>query len=193
MSYQPGAPQGYEDREGHDLQHYPPQSYHMPPGPDVDEEQERVPLTYTPDSSTHQLTSPFHGPFDGGDNSRPTTPGQQHFQTTFSNDSSSQLGGSSVYGGSTLSPGPYGPGGGMSRPASAISMDDWRRRQAPSGLRRYATRKIKLQQGQVLAIDYPVPSAVQNAIQSKYRKEDVESGSNEFTHMRCKNRPLTLC
>ena len=66
-------------------------------------------------------------------------------------------------------------------------MDDWKRRQAPSGMRRYGTRKIKLQQGAVLAIDYPVPSAVQNAIQPKYREEDIESGSNEFTTMRCKS------
>ena len=69
------------------------------------------------------------------------------------------------------------------------STEAWRQRQAPAGpgggLRRYATRKVKLVQGSVLSIDYPVPSAIQNAIQAKYRN-DVEGGSEEFTHMRCR-------
>ena len=67
------------------------------------------------------------------------------------------------------------------------SVDAWRKRQAASeaGLRRYATRKVKLVQGSVLSVDYPVPSAIQNAVQSKYRN-DLEGGSEEFTHMRCK-------
>ena len=71
------------------------------------------------------------------------------------------------------------------------STEAWRQRQAPGGapggaggLRRYATRKVKLVQGSVLSVDYPVPSAIQNAIQAKYRN-DVEGGSEEFTHMRC--------
>ena len=53
------------------------------------------------------------------------------------------------------------------------------------GLKRNATRKVKLVQGNVLSADYPVPSAIQNAVQAKYRN-DLESGSEEFTHMRCK-------
>lgn len=71
------------------------------------------------------------------------------------------------------------------------STEAWRQRQAPGGnngasnLRRYATRKVKLVQGSVLSVDYPVPSAIQNAIQAKYRN-DLEGGSEEFTHMRCK-------
>lgn len=66
------------------------------------------------------------------------------------------------------------------------STEAWRQRQAPGGgnLRRYATRKVKLVQGSVLSVDYPVPSAIQNAVQSKYRS-DLEGGSEEFTHMRC--------
>ena len=48
------------------------------------------------------------------------------------------------------------------------------------------TRKVKLVQGSVLSADYPVPSAIQNAIQAKYRN-DLESGSEEFTHMRCRS------
>lgn len=51
-------------------------------------------------------------------------------------------------------------------------------------LRRYGTRKIKLVQGSVLSVDYPVPSAIQNAIQPKYR--DLEEGfHDEFKFMRC--------
>lgn len=66
------------------------------------------------------------------------------------------------------------------------STEAWRQRQAPgTGLRRYATRKVKLVQGSVLSVDYPVPSAIQNAVQAKYRN-DLEGGSEEFTHMRCK-------
>jgi len=72
------------------------------------------------------------------------------------------------------------------------SVDGWRARQQPGGpaanaggLKRNATRKVKLVQGTVLSADYPVPSAIQNAIQSKYRN-DLEAGSEEFTHMRCK-------
>ncbi|QKX57545.1 uncharacterized protein TRUGW13939_04662 [Talaromyces rugulosus] len=64
------------------------------------------------------------------------------------------------------------------------STEAWRQRQAPTGgLRRYATRKVKLVQGSVLSLDYPVPSAIQNAVQARYRN-DLEGGSEEFTHMR---------
>jgi len=68
------------------------------------------------------------------------------------------------------------------------STEAWRQRQQPGGvaggLKRGLTRKVKLVQGSVLSADYPVPSAIQNAIQAKYRN-DLESGSEEFTHMRC--------
>ena len=64
----------------------------------------------------------------------------------------------------------------------------WEQRQAPGGpgaIRRgYGTRKVKLGQEAVLSVDYPVPSAIQNSIQAKYRN-DLETGSEEFTHMRC--------
>ncbi|KAL4943474.1 hypothetical protein BDV06DRAFT_211043 [Aspergillus oleicola] len=50
-------------------------------------------------------------------------------------------------------------------------------------LRRYGTRKINLVKGTVLSIDYPVPSAIQNATQPAYR--DAEDGfAEEFTHLR---------
>ncbi|KAJ5574566.1 Chitin synthase C [Penicillium hetheringtonii] len=61
----------------------------------------------------------------------------------------------------------------------------WAQRQrAASGiLRRYPTRRIKLVKGTVLSVDYPVPSAIRNAVQPKYR--DLEGGSSEeFTNMR---------
>lgn len=76
-----------------------------------------------------------------------------------------------------------GPYGGS---VETTSSDAWKRRQGAGtgGLRRYGTRKIKLVQGSVLSVDYPVPSAIQNAIQPEYR-ESEEAFTEEFTHMRC--------
>lgn len=68
----------------------------------------------------------------------------------------------------------------------------WAQRQAYNSgiLRRYPTRRIKLVKGTVLSVDYPVPSAIRNAVQPKYR--DLEGDpSEEFTHMRCEN--TTIC
>lgn len=80
-----------------------------------------------------------------------------------------------------------GFGFGTPRPASTVdSEDSWLRRQqpggAPGGLKRYATRKVKLVQGSVLSVDYPVPSAIKNSVQPKYA--DSESGTGEFVNMR---------
>ncbi|KAJ6108342.1 Chitin synthase C, partial [Penicillium sp. IBT 18751x] len=61
----------------------------------------------------------------------------------------------------------------------------WEQRQRNSSgiLRRYPTRRIKLVHGTVLSVDYPVPSAIRNAVQEKYR--DLEGDpAEEFTHMR---------
>ncbi|ODA80363.1 hypothetical protein RJ55_03321 [Drechmeria coniospora] len=79
-----------------------------------------------------------------------------------------------------------------SRPVSTINdpEESWMQRQqqagtvsrAGGGLKRYNTRKVKLVQGSVLSIDYPVPSAIKNAVQAKYR--DVEGGNEEFMKMR---------
>jgi len=68
------------------------------------------------------------------------------------------------------------------------STEAWRQRQQPGGpaaggMKRSQTRKVKLVHGAVLSADYPVPSAIQNAVQAKYRN-DLEAGSEEFTHMR---------
>ncbi|EON69513.1 chitin synthase G [Coniosporium apollinis CBS 100218] len=100
------------------------------------------------------------------------------------------------YGGPVDDPAAYGhPGRAPSPYASSEtgSTEAWRQRMQPggaaaqatgaAGLKRAATRKVKLVQGSVLSADYPVPSAIQNAIQAKYRN-DLESGSEEFTHMR---------
>lgn len=83
-----------------------------------------------------------------------------------------------------------GTGYGIER-SNTTSTEAWEQRQVPGGpaaaaggLKRNATRKVKLVQGAVLSADYPVPSAIQNAVQAKYRN-DLESGSEEFTHMRC--------
>ncbi|OQD72479.1 hypothetical protein PENDEC_c021G05926 [Penicillium decumbens] len=61
----------------------------------------------------------------------------------------------------------------------------WAQRQRHTSgiLRRYPTRRIKLVHGSVLSVDYPVPSAIRNAVQTKYR--DLEGDPpEEFTHMR---------
>lgn len=82
------------------------------------------------------------------------------------------------------------PGFGYGRPASTFNdpEESWVQRQqqpaigAGGGLKRYNTRKVKLVQGSVLSIDYPVPSAIKNAVQAQYR--DVEGGNEEFMKMR---------
>ncbi|KAJ5895587.1 chitin synthase-domain-containing protein [Penicillium taxi] len=67
----------------------------------------------------------------------------------------------------------------------SISSRRWAQRQTynTGTLRRYPTRRIKLVKGTVLSVDYPVPSAIQNAVEAKYRGLDG-SPSEEFTHMR---------
>ncbi|KAJ5894972.1 CAZyme family GT2 [Penicillium taxi] len=71
-----------------------------------------------------------------------------------------------------------------SRRFSSMPMGDAvpQRRSMGLGVRRYPTRKIKLGQDNVLSADYPVPSAIQNAIQSEYR--DSKEFSEEFSHLR---------
>ena len=93
--------------------------------------------------------------------------------------------------------GNFGNGDFAQRPQSSISMmdvdpeDSWMERQQlpldgtrlTGGIpRRRETRKVKLVQGSVLSIDYPVPSPVKNAIEPRYR--DPEGGSEEFLNMR---------
>jgi chitin synthase len=68
--------------------------------------------------------------------------------------------------------------------------DTWvQRQQQPTiaagidGIKRSKTRKVKLVQGSILSVDYPVPSAVQNAIEPRYRNADG-AFEEEFTKMR---------
>ena len=70
-------------------------------------------------------------------------------------------------------------------PSEDASLADWRQRQAPdeSKLRRWGTKKVPLSHNGVFSVDHPVPSAIKNAVQKKYR-DDLEHGSEEFTHMR---------
>ena len=94
---------------------------------------------------------------------------------------------SADYGAPQRAPSPY------SR-SETSSVADWRQRQQPggaTGLKRGMTRKVKLVQGSVLSADYPVPSAIQNAIQAKYRNDLESGGSEEFTHMRCTFSPFS--
>lgn len=173
MAYQGGNP-----HDGHDLQQYPPSTYHMPPARDYDsdndETQERIPLTTQP----QQKASPFEGPFDERGGHGPPSGGYQLEEQYAPMQTPSYNDGQQPYDPNNRAPSPYNRN-------ETSSVEAWRQRQAPAGLRRYATRKIKLVQGQALSIDHPVPSAIQNAIQAKYRQPDVEGGSEEFTHMRC--------
>ncbi|KAK4183868.1 chitin synthase 1 [Podospora australis] len=85
----------------------------------------------------------------------------------------------------------------LTTPRSAYSLTEtydqsWVQRQQPtnsgqgtpsgSGLKRHGTRKVKLEQGTVLSIDYPVPSAIKNAVQPRYSHRD--NPNEEFSKMR---------
>ncbi|RZK31498.1 MAG: hypothetical protein EOO61_17950 [Hymenobacter sp.] len=73
-------------------------------------------------------------------------------------------------------------------PSPVETVNDWVQRQqqcAPesNGLKRTRTRRVKLVQGSVLSANYPVPSAVQNAVEPRYRNaEGVDQ--DEFTQLR---------
>lgn len=146
-------------------------------------------------------TGPFHGPFD--EPSPALTPGEEHETGYTLSESYVDHGGHAPpytgygehasFGDTTTAyngPGRLGAESPIDRNETA-STTAWAERQQPGGpaaaaggLKRNATRKVKLVQGAVLSADYPVPSAIQNAVQAKYRN-DLESGSEEFTHMRC--------
>ena len=150
----------------------------------------------------HQNESgPFNGPFDEPHRNTATPPprpasaysltesyvGDHGASTAYNNQYRPEQ---DVFAGNTLDA--YGQPGRAPSPyqrSETSSTEAWRQRQAPTtngnNLRRYATRKVKLVQGSVLSVDYPVPSAIRNAVQAKYRS-DLEGGSEEFTHMRCK-------
>lgn len=52
-----------------------------------------------------------------------------------------------------------------------------------AGVKRSRTRKIKLVQGSILSVEYPVPSAVQNAVEPRHRNAEG-SFDEEFTKLR---------
>ncbi|KAL9103410.1 MAG: hypothetical protein Q9163_001549 [Psora crenata] len=184
MAYQGPHGDGYHD--GQQLHDMPSGNrYHISPQNESDDEDERALLQHG--------QGPFVGPFDEP-HSRTATPpvrpvssytlsesyvGDQPppvpsngYQDNYMQDPATAFG---VPG---RTPSPY-------ERSETGSTEAWRQRQAPgaNSLKRYATRKVKLIQGAVLSVDYPVPSAIQNAIQAKYR-EDLEGGSEEFTRMR---------
>jgi chitin synthase len=79
----------------------------------------------------------------------------------------------------------------VKRSSDAASITSWQKRQtlaAQGGLRRYPTRRVNLIKGTVLSVDYPVPSAILNSVESKYREADGASSPEEFTHLRCEYR-----
>lgn len=118
---------------------------------------------------------------DNGRNLTQNHPG--HDQTAYY-PPTQQQGAHDPYGAAAGPPSQFPQGGVAPNPYQrSDSTEAWRARQNQTQLKRYATRKVKLVQGSVLSIDYPVPSAIQNAIQPKYR-QDLEGGSEEFTHMR---------
>lgn len=165
----------------------------MPPHEDEEDEDDQALLQHG--------RGPFNGPFDEphsrtatppirpasnysltesyvGDHKMSAPPYNEYHDSNYS---SGLQGSGSAFGVPGRTPSPY-------ERSDAGSTEAWRQRQAPgaNGLKRYATRKVKLVQGSVLSVDYPVPSAIQNAIQPKYRN-DLEGGSEEFTHLRCKS------
>ena len=158
----------------------------MPP---QEEEDGNLPLLQT---STH--TGPYASPFEDGAgglrvNTPPVRPVSAYSLTeSYAPGATSAPAYSSEYNQGYGQPGQADPYARVDSPysrADTNSTEAWRQRQVPGagGLKRYATRKVKLVQGSVLSVDHPVPSAIKNAIQKKYR-DDLEGGSEEFSHMR---------
>ncbi|KAI9813206.1 MAG: Chitin synthase, class 2 [Thelocarpon impressellum] len=200
MAYQ-GArgPGARGDGDGQDLHELPPTPhYHLPPGHGDGSEDEAESSLLHPEH-----TGPFSGPFDDPHSRSGTPPVRPVSSYSLTETYVGDRGATGTpYQEPYRAQGDgYGPGtmrdpgaafGGPDRAASPYersetsSTEAWRQRQAPAtnGLRRYATRKVKLVQGSVLSVDYPVPSAIGNAIQAKYRNDLENGGGEEFTHMR---------
>ncbi|KAF3761110.1 family 2 glycosyltransferase [Cryphonectria parasitica EP155] len=178
MAYNGGGDDGYEHHQMHDYnsEHQHPTGYHMPPNQENDDEVQRSLLsagqTQARPVSAYSLTESYAA------NPSVTVPGSGLGE--YNNE----------YAASGYPPQGLGaPGfpGDIERPASTVGGEEgWAARQGGGGgLGRSKTRRVKLQkghQGGVLSLDYPVPSAIKNAVQAKYR--DAEGGSEEFTKMR---------
>ncbi|KAL7939797.1 glycosyltransferase family 2 protein [Trichoderma chlorosporum] len=177
MAYNgPGGGQG----GGHPLQDLPSgSSYHLPPH----EEEEQAGRYLLNEPGAHGYE---HDRLGAG--TPPDRPVSAYSLTESYAPGASPIGTPGL--GSDNGYGQYGQGQGYDfpRPASTVHDNDddsWVQRQqqpAGGGLKRYNTRKVKLVQGSVLSIDYPVPSAIKNAVEPKYR--DVEGGNEEFVKMR---------
>ena len=163
----------------------------MPPHDGSEDEDERGLLEHN--------QGPFSGPFDEPHNRTATPPirpaSNYSLTETYAHENKSAAPPYNGYSDNGYGSTPDDPSAAFGVPGRApspyersetSSTEAWKQRQAPgaTSLRRYATRKVKLVQGAVLSIDYPVPSAIQNAVQAKYRN-DLEGGSEEFTHLRC--------
>ncbi|KAE8442277.1 hypothetical protein EG329_003537 [Mollisiaceae sp. DMI_Dod_QoI] len=183
------VPRNEGDPREHQLQDLPSSnSYHMPP---QDDEEGNQPLLH----AQPPAGGPFSSPYDQG-GLRTGTPPVRPVSAYSLTESyaipggaapapyNSEYGGGAEYG-HTLEDNPYPERAGSPYSRSETSSTEaWRQRQAPAGgLKRYATRKVKLVQGTVLSVDHPVPSAIKNAIQGKY-KSDLEAGNEEFSTMR---------
>ncbi|KAH9906712.1 glycosyltransferase family 2 protein [Xylariomycetidae sp. FL2044] len=178
---------GHNEYDGHRLQDMPAGStYHLPPNDQDDDESQRHLLGQAPghhyDQERLGTGTPPVRPVSAYSltESYATTAPPTTASPAYGNEYQSGMG---YAGGHQLEDTGFGYG----RPASTVDSDEsWLRRQqpggAPGGLKRYATRKVKLVQGSVLSVDYPVPSAIKNAVQPKYR--DVEGGTGEFLNMR---------
>ncbi|KUL84207.1 hypothetical protein ZTR_06915 [Talaromyces verruculosus] len=145
---------------------------------------------YGEDDASRSLLNqgPFNGPFEDPVHSRAASPMRPVSRYSLTESYATDSAAPPYHEGSAENPAAaFGVPGRVASPyarSETSSTEAWRQRQAPgTGLRRYATRKVKLVQGSVLSVDYPVPSAIQNAVQAKYRN-DLEGGSEEFTHMR---------
>lgn len=83
--------------------------------------------------------------------------------------------GNTEYAAAAYAPGASGFDNIPDRPSSTVNDHEaWVQRQGGSGLGRSKTRRVKLQKGAeggVLSLEYPVPSAIKNAIQAKYRDQ----------------------
>tara|TARA_R110002003_G_scaffold124_11_gene11297 strand:- start:11621 stop:13078 length:1458 start_codon:yes stop_codon:yes gene_type:complete len=81
---------------------------------------------------------------------------------------------------------PYDPhvDSGSISSAPTEATENWVQRQhTVRGVKRSRTRKVKLVQGSILSTDYPVPSAVQNAVEPRYINAE-DAFEDEFTKLR---------
>ncbi|GFF91551.1 chitin synthase C [Aspergillus udagawae] len=140
------------------------------------------PLSFEPDGSPYplrQLTSPISNPYTanehGGDSQSLLSGQLEDRHTSVSSPWHPRITQLNPYDDSQVQHG-----------SDVASMTSWQRRQtviAASGLRRYPTRRINLVHDTVLSVDYPVPSAIRNSVEAKYRDPNG-TNAEEFTHLR---------